>query len=101
MRYDINPLRSAEHIASKIYRTHKRISQIPEGIYIAASHYWLAKLEFITTISAYKKPVWKIHTGFIIGNYAQPRVLTALTTRLMAMTYAASRMYRFFSSASS
>jgi hypothetical protein len=47
MRYDINSyapqrisLRKAE------YRARQRISQIPSGIYIAASHKWLAKPGF-------------------------------------------------------
>ena len=47
MRYDINPLRARRHIASKIYRMPRHISQIPSGIYIAASHKWLAKSEFV------------------------------------------------------
>ena len=48
MRYAINSyapqrisLREAEYLARQ------RISQIPPGIYIAASHKWLAKPEFI------------------------------------------------------
>ena len=36
-RYDINPQRPAGHIASKIYRMPWRISQISQGIYIAAN----------------------------------------------------------------
>jgi len=46
MRYDINSLRSAEHIAPQAYRIQPDISQIPSGIYIAASHKWLAKPGF-------------------------------------------------------
>jgi len=43
MRYDINSLRSAEHIAPQAYRIQPDISQIPSGIYIAASRKRLAK----------------------------------------------------------
>jgi len=51
MRYDINSLRSAEHIAPQVYRILLDISQIPPGIYIAASHKWLAKPQFEERLS--------------------------------------------------